>query len=166
MKRLLPFIFPLTSLLIVIFLAFRWYDNRTDRGSITPFAGDVMIEELSQAEVNSSLRGVGDYKSVALVGEGETKGEVRYEVAEGKVKFSVMTNLPEAAGATYQVWLKDPSSAAVKKAFPLESLKGGMMGTAAIDESALPFEIVVSKDDAGALVPTQVLLKGLLDQAE
>lgn len=165
MKKFLPFIFPLTSLAIVMFLAFRWYSNRTDRGSITPFAENVAIEELTTAESASALRGVGDYQSVDLKGENGLTGKLRYEIADGKVRFSVSADLENSAGTNYQVWLKDPNSEAIRKAFPLEYLKGGMSGTAAISAETLPFEVLVSKDSVSATSPSQVLLKGLVEKS-
>lgn len=167
MKKLLPFIFPLTSLAIVLFLAFRWYSHRTDRGSITQFAENVAIEELSQEDTISALRGVGDYESVDLKGENGVTGKLRYEIADGKVRFSVTADLENSPGTNYQVWLKDPDSEAIRKAFPLEYMKGGMSGTAAISAETLPFEVLVSKDSVGATAPTEILLKGLVeDRAE
>jgi hypothetical protein len=166
MKKLLPFLFPLTSLAIVMFLAFRWYSNRTDRGNITPFAENVSIEELTTEETSLALRGVGDFETVEMTGEGEETGKVRYEVNEGKVKFSVTANVENSQDENYQVWLKDPNSEAIRKAFTLEYLKGGMSGTAAISSETLPFEIIVSKDSANSDQPSEVLLKGLVEVEE
>ncbi|NCO12691.1 hypothetical protein GW926_04135, partial [Candidatus Pacearchaeota archaeon] len=132
MKKLLPFLFPLTSLAIVMFLAFRWYSNRTDRGNITPFAENIALEELTSEETTLALSGVGDFETIEMEGEGEDTGKVRYEVNEGKVKFSVTANLENSQDENYQVWLKDPNSEAIRRAFTLEYIKGGMSGTAAI----------------------------------
>lgn len=168
MKKLLPFIFPLTSLAIVMFLAFRWYSNRTDRGNITPFAENVALEELTSEESSMALRGVGDFETVEMESEedGEETGKVRYEVKDGKVKFSVTANLENSQEENYQVWLKDPNSDAVRKAFTLEYIKGGMSGTAAISSETLPFEVIVSKDSSEAQEPSDVLLKGLVELEE
>lgn len=168
MKKLLPFIFPLTSLAIVMFLAFRWYSNRTDRGNITPFAENVALEELTSEESSMALRGVGDFETVEMESEedSEETGKVRYEVKDGKVKFSVTANLENSQEENYQVWLKDPNSDAVRKAFTLEYIKGGMSGTAAISSETLPFEVIVSKDSSEAQEPSDVLLKGLVELEE
>lgn len=166
MKKLLPFLFPLTSLAIVMFLAFRWYSNRTDRGNITPFAENVTIEELTTEETSMALRGVGDFKTIEMVGEGAETGKVRYEINEGKVKFSVTANLENSQDENYQVWLKDPNSEAIRKAFTLEYLKGGLSGTAAISAETLPFEIIVSKDSVESDQPSEVILKGLVEAEE
>jgi hypothetical protein len=168
MKKVLPFIFPLASLAIVMFLAFRWYSNRTDRGNITPFAEDVAIEELTTEESTMALGGVGDFETVELASqtEGDQTGTVRYEVNEGKVTFSVTANVENSPEESYQVWLKDPNSEAVRRAFALEYIKGGMSGTAAISSETLPFEILISKDSTDAQVPSEVILKGLIEAEE
>lgn len=163
MKKLLPFLFPLTSLAIVMFLAFRWYSNRTDRGNITPFAENVSIEELTSEDTTKALNGVGDFETVEMTGEGEETGKIRYEVSEDKVKFSVTANVENSQGENYQVWLKDPNSEAIRRAFALEYLKGGMSGTAAISSETLPFEVIVSQDSAEAEQPSKVILQGLVE---
>jgi hypothetical protein len=166
MKKLLPFLFPLTSLAIVMFLAFRWYSNRTDRGNITPFAENVALEELTTEESSMALRGVGDFETIEMDSEGEDTGKVRYELNEGKVKFSVTANLENSQDESYQVWLKDPNSESIRRAFTLEYIKGGMSGTAAISSETLPFEIIVSKDSAASKQPTEIILKGLVESEE
>lgn len=168
MKKILPFLFPLTSLAIVMFLAFRWYSNRTDRGNITPFAENITIEELTTEDSAMALRGVGDFETVEMSNEDDSvaDGQIRYEIKDGKVRFSVITNVEDSPSNSYQVWLKDPNSAAVRRAFQLTYLKGGMSGTAAIDASTLPFEVIVSMDEAGATVPSQVILRGLIEAQE
>lgn len=162
MKKILPFLFPLTSLAIVMFLAFRWYSNRTDRGNITPFAENTVIEELTDLETSQALRGVGDFETVVMKGGGEETGEIRYEIKDGKVKFSVIANVADEPGVVYQVWLKDPNSEAVRKAFNLEYLKGGMSGSASISAKTLPFEVLISKENAETASPENIVLKGLI----
>ncbi|NCN03791.1 MAG: hypothetical protein GW942_01810, partial [Candidatus Pacebacteria bacterium] len=60
----------------------------------------------------------------------------------------------------------DPNSEAIRRAFTLEYIKGGMSGTAAISSETLPFEIIVSKDSAEANSPSEVILKGLVEDQE
>ncbi|NCN87657.1 MAG: hypothetical protein GW941_02045, partial [Candidatus Pacebacteria bacterium] len=57
-------------------------------------------------------------------------------------------------------------SEAIRRAFTLEYIKGGMSGTAAISSETLPFEIIVSKDSAEAIQPSEVILKGLVEVEE
>ena len=163
MQRFLPFIFPAIALVVVAFLAFRWYGDRTTRtGDIGQFGEGVEIEELSDAERQKVMRGALDLKTVTLQGTGETTGQVRYEIVDGKVRFSVSADLPEIDRGLYQVWLKDVDSAATKKAFTLDMGKGGYTGSAAISEDTLPFEVLVTRELADDNTPEDVLLRGII----
>jgi hypothetical protein len=166
MKKILPFLFPMTSLAIVMFLAFRWYSNRTDRGNITPFAENVEIGELTDLETSQVLRGVGDFETVEMEGLGGETGEIRYELRDGKVRFSVTADVENEVGLVYQAWLKDPDSEAIRKAFNLEYLKGGMSGTASISMETLPFEVLISREGSQAELPGDTILKGLISEEE
>jgi hypothetical protein len=161
MKKFLPFVFPLLSLLIVIFLVFRWYDQRTQRGSITPFADGIEITELENGQ-DVSLVNNSTANSVAMSVEDEeseipVQGEIRFQEDEDEITFAVYAQMPEG---NYEVWLKDPDSEAVRKAFVLEMKKGGYIGSASISKEVLPFEVLVT--EAGLEVPEKVLLKGEL----
>ncbi len=150
MKQFLPFIFPLIALLIVLFLGFRWYTTNTSRpeGKISEFAEGIKIEDLSDTESQKlqTPTGVKDLNTVVLSGSGEAQGQVRYEVKDGKVAFSVSAELPELSSGHYQVWLKAVGGEARRRAFVLEMSKAGYTGSAAISTTTLPFEVVVSKE--------------------
>lgn len=173
MKKFLPFIFPAAALLVVAFLAFRWYQENTRlTGQMTEFAQGVEIEELTEAERTSVLRGVGDFTTVELEqpeAEDEeaptvtANGQIRYDLFEDKVRFSVTAALPDPEEGFYQVWLKDLDSEAVRRAFRLELGKSGYMGSAAISSETLPFEVLVSRESVEVSAPTQVLLKGVIE---
>jgi hypothetical protein len=150
MKKVLPFVFPLVALIIVVFLAYRWYNlntaNRT--GQINDVGEGVEIEDLSEAERNNIVRGVGDFKQVELKtapGNDEAAGGIRYEVKDGKVRFSVTADLPTIAGGRYQVWIKSGDQP-TQKAFILEATKGGYLGSAAVSATELPLEITVTRE--------------------
>lgn len=167
MKRVLPFIFPVAALLIVAFLAFRWYGQQSQsNGDIAEFGEGVEIEELSEAERSRVMQGAGDYTSVSLEQPNEATepaaGQVRYEVSDGKIRFSVFGNLPELASGFYQVWLKATDSEAIRKAFVLEMAKGGYTGSAAISEETLPFEVLVTREQNDDDTPEEVVLRGVV----
>ncbi|MBU0576215.1 hypothetical protein KJ707_01145 [Patescibacteria group bacterium] len=168
LKQLLPFVFPATAIILVVILAVRWYGLRSDQlGKISEFAEGVEIEDLTSIERNTVLNGVKDVQTLDLEGEDETTlGEVRYEFAENKVKFSVTASLPKTDTAQYQVWLKEVGGRAVRKAFTLEMSKGGYTGSAAISDETLPFEVVVSKEMVDDDLMEQVLLRGVLEKTE
>lgn len=166
MKKVLPFVFPAIALLIIMFLAYRWYSLRTQRTpEISRFGEGVEIENLSNDEQSSVLRGVGDYKKVTLSAEDEkatATGEVRYETSDDKVKFSVVANLPKPTKGSYQVWLKQVDGEVIKPAFSLQLLKGGYIGSAALDVDALPFEVVITQEETTDSTPEHVLLRGVV----
>lgn len=147
MKKILPFVFPAIALLIVLFLAYRFYSQRSqDTGEISEFAEGIEIQELTSTEQNEVLRGMGDYETVEMTGSEEAQGSIRYEIVEDRVRFSVMAALPEVEMGMYQVWLKDPASEDVRKAFALNMMKGGYTGSAAISAETLPFDILVTRE--------------------
>lgn len=150
MKKFLPFVFPLVALLIVLFLGYRWYNSKTNRpeGKISEFAEGVKIEDLSDAKVNqlNTKKGIADTNRVELKGTDQAKGEVRYEIKDGKVSFTVLADLEELKEGRYQVWLKQVDGEAKKKAFALEYTKGGYIGSAAISADTLPFTVLISKE--------------------
>ena len=166
LKQFLPFVFPTAAIILVIILAFRWYRLRSDQiGQISEFAQGVEIEDLTEAERSSTLTGVEDVETIELQSEQESAmGEIRYELSDGKVKFSVTANLPEEEVVQYQVWLKEVDGQAIRKAFSLEMLKGGYTGSAAISDETLPFEVVVSKEMVDDNLMEQILLRGIITE--
>lgn len=170
MKKFLPFVFPAAALLIVAVLAFRWYSTQIQPvGEVGPatFAEGVQIEDLSTTEQNQVMLGAGDYETVMLEpssssDSAEMMGQVRYELADGKVKFSVMAGLPMLETGRYQVWLKSVESEALRKAFVLEFSKGGYLGSAAISEDVLPFEVILSQESVDDNSLERVLLRGTI----
>jgi len=165
-KQVLPFLFPIAAILLVVILAFRWYNLRSEQmGQISEFAEGVEIENLSEQELNDDFSGAEDLESIDLSSETEDAlGGVRYEIEEGRVRFSVNAALPEPENGFYQVWLKDPAGEAVRKAFRLEMEKGGYSGSAAISAETLPFEIVVSRETNDDLQMEEVVLRGLIEE--
>jgi hypothetical protein len=135
MKKVLPFIFPLTALVVVLVLAFRWYAMNTPERSENEaiFGEGVQIEDLSDEDQAQVIRGTGDYKSVPLTGNDNADGQVRYELKDGKVRFSVMADLPKPMMGQYQVWLSKGTGGQTIKAFALEDGKGGYICSAALD---------------------------------
>lgn len=167
MKKVLPFVFPVAALLIVLFLAYRWYGQRVERGGdVGPGGEGVEIEELSDTEREDILRGAGDYETVNLTaGEGQTgAGKVRYDVNDNRVTFSVNADLEELKDGFYQVWVKSPDSDEMSKAFVLELGKGGYMGTGAISADQLPLEVVVTLEFIDDNTPEEVVLRATIEK--
>lgn len=165
MKKLYPYIFPAVSLLFVFFLLFRWYNLRTQREGMTSLLSDgVKIENLDPKEASSFLKGTRDYKTADLQGEGTNMGEIRYEVQDGKVLFTVSATLPELKSGEYQVWLKETTGEGKRKAVVLEYTKGGYMGSASLNAETLPFEVIVSKEMKKDDSLEETVLKGVIQE--
>ncbi len=165
MKKLLPFMFPLIALLIVLFLAYRWYSMNTpeNQGKISDFGEGVTIENLTDSPT-PIIKGSPDMKSATLSGEGEVNGDVRYEVKDGKVRFSVTAELPNPSQGGYQVWLKKVEGTGSQKAFDLKLSKGGFMGSASFDSALLPVEVSVTKPGQSTSQPGEMVLKGVINK--
>lgn len=165
LEKLTPYIFPTIALLIVVFLTFRWYNMRTDRnGEVSPFAEGVEIENLTESELSSVLKGTKDLKTVKMIANSDVTGEIRYEIKNGRVLFTVNAQLPEEDGVAYQVWLKSLDKDDYRRAFVLDYGKAGFYGSAALSEEVLPFEVVVSKELNNDEQLEEVLLTGVINK--
>lgn len=166
MKKYLPFIFPTIAVLIVIFLAIRWYNLNTSNGQVNDFADDIEIESIEGDQVMVG-EGVNDTSEAELMTpDGQSQGAVRYQLDDQKVKMTVMGSLPEITEGQYQVWLKQIDGEAMKKAFVLSQLKGGFIGSAAISREVFPFEVVVTKEIENDDQPEDFLLRAVLTEEE
>jgi len=143
-KKYYPFVFPTIALLLVLFLAFRWYNLRTQRNA--ELKPEVQIENLSVEEQEQIVQADDDsVTSVDLTGEATASGQVRYTLTDDKVLFSVNATLEEQEDQKYQVWLQRQDSKPTK-AFVLTYGKGGFMGSASVPVEYLPFEVIVTQE--------------------
>ncbi|PIR61867.1 MAG: hypothetical protein COY81_01075 [Candidatus Pacebacteria bacterium CG_4_10_14_0_8_um_filter_43_12] len=171
MKRFTPYIFPLVVLAIVFFLVYRWYNMRNQQGDTSQYGEGIQIENLSDADLDTVIRGTGDFKTSPLEMSENTAstvegiGSVRYEVKDGKVRFSVAADLPEPK-TPYHVWIQTRGGDNLTKAFDLELGKGGYMGTAAVSQDLLPLEVFVSQAGDKGQVMDQVILKGVIENSQ
>ncbi len=166
MKKFLPFLFPLIALLIIFVLIFRWYNAQTSskQGKIPDFADGTSISELSPVDNTKLRKGAKDVSTVEMQGSKNETGEIRYEIKDGKVQFSVIATLPVAKDASYQVWLQDLNGSSKKKAFTLEVEKGGYVGSGSISADVLPFEVVVSQEKNNDNEMELPLLRGVIQK--
>lgn len=168
MKKFFPILFPLIALGVVLFLFFRWRTTQlaqqvTDRPSL--FGEGVQIENVSGSQILQP--NAQNVKVVDLMADGEAKGQIRYDVADNMVTFSVFGELPEEQGVTYQVWVKQPEAAQQRKAFTLVMTKAGFTGTGRIGAEYLPLEVIVSKEMAPADDTMEtVLMRGVIVKPE
>lgn len=167
MNKLLPFLFPLLALIIVLVLLFRWWQIR-NQGAISPEAQNVEVEELPLGSVSptTSPTAVRDLPSITLepaTHSGElANGVVRYEVSNGKVSFTVQTNLPAPQAGKYQVWINKDQT--LSKVAVLSETKGGYSASSSVEVSRLPLEVIVSREVTDDQQLETVLLRGRLQQ--
>ena len=168
MKKFLPFVFPFIALVIVLFLAIRWYNSKTVHTSdkIANFGDNVKIEQITQSDQQKIKQPAADVKSVQMQVQSNdvkgTSGQIRYEISNGKVSFTVNAELPELKQGLYQVWLQEVNGNTRKKAFTLTFAKGGYEGSAAIGVDVLPVDVVVSQENRNDDNIETVLMKGSL----
>ncbi len=143
-KKYYPFIFPAIALILVLFLAFRWYNLRTQRNQQEEQESP-LIENLTEEEMEQIVQGDESVQTIELEGEGT--GQVRYTITDDRVLFSVSANLDRDAAGTYQVWIQQPEAAQADKAFILDYGKGGFMGSASVPADQLPFDLVISLEE-------------------
>ncbi len=169
MKKIYPYILPAIALLIVIFLAYRWYSQRTERKSdISQFGDNVEVEELSEEEKQQIVEGTQDMNTVQLNTEKEDVfGEVRYDIKDDKVLVNVNANLPELNQGSYQVWFTNMESDEDKtKAFKLEYSKAGYIGNGSVSSLVLPFKVIVSQEYTDDNNIEEVIFTGEIIQPE
>ncbi len=166
LKQYYPFIVPTISLLLVLFLAFRWYNLRTQREMDADIT-DVEIETLTQEELQI-VQGTEDVSTVELEPEPEEPvvGQVRYRVEDERVLITVSADLPELDDSYYQVWLA-AEERQPQQAFRLQSTKAGHLGSASIPTDRLPLEVIVTdqtgvgEDEVG-----RQILRGMIEIEE
>lgn len=164
MKKLVPFLFPIMALTIVFVVALRWYNSQaTQPGQLLDTAADTQVEPATDSVVTQLIKSAKDAKSIELAGDSQARGQVRYEVKNGQLIFSVIADLPPLSkGESYQVWLVPGSSSVPQKAFLLTSGKGGFMGSGTVSVNILPVtvEVTLEKNERGQA--KLLLLKGIL----
>lgn len=146
-KKYYPFIFPTIALLLVLFLAFRWYNLRTKREQEQEQAQEqVQIENLTEQEMEEIVKGTEDMNTVDMAGEATASGQIRYDVNNDQVVFSVTANLAQVKQGGYQAWIKRSDAQQLDKAFQLKYGKAGYSGSASVSSQYLPFEVVISRE--------------------
>ncbi len=165
-KQYYPFIVPTISLILVLFLAFRWYNLRTQREGISDVT-QVEIENLTQDEL-LVVQGANDVSTVDLESEnGEPAlGQIRYKIDGDRVLITVNADLPGKEGSKYQVWLTEAEKLP-QQAFSLEKTKAGYLGSASVDLDRLPLELIITDQaDSGDNQMGTQLLKGVIEVAQ
>lgn len=162
LKKYYPFIVPTIALLLVIFLAFRWYNLRTQREDMT-MENDIEIETLTPEEELGIIQGTEDVSTVPLDSEVDEPvlGQVRYRIEDERILLSVSADLPEEE--QYQVWIRAEDEEMPRRAFELSFNKAGFTGSGSLSTELLPFEVIITQEPSDLeTVMDQALLKGMV----
>lgn len=159
-KKFTPYIFPLLAFAFVVFMFIRWYSTRVAEEGASLLSNDLEITTLTQEEEESIIRGTTDFSTAEMMAVGEASGEIRYQLVENKLNFTVTANLPESNEA-FAVWLKEIDGDAKKKVFTLSYSKAGFIGSASVPAEVLPIEVIVSTESD--LLLEDALLRGIIE---
>ncbi len=163
LQALLPYLFPLIAIIFVVIMFARWYKGKTAEAPLSLLDSQLKVESLSKDLQNSIIKGATDYKMLDMQGSEQAVGELRYQIKDGKLSFTVTANLPSSK-EEYAVWLTDLNGEASKRVFNLAFSKAGYVGSAMISADVLPVRVVVTK--ASDLMLQDVLLKAELTAPE
>lgn len=163
LQDLLPYVFPLIAVIFVGIMFARWYQARTAATPTGLLDPEFAVESLSAEEQNSIIKGATDYDMVTMQGDENAMGEVRYQIADGKLSFTVTANLPESE-EDYAVWLADEAKQTRKRVFNLSYSKAGYVGSAMVSAEVLPVQVVVSK--ASDLMLQDTVLEATISAVE
>ena len=144
LQALLPYLFPLIAIIFVVIMFARWYKGKTNESPVSLLDSKLQVESLSKEMQNSIIKGATDYEMLDMQGVDQAVGELRYQIKDDKLSFTVTANLP-ASKEDYAVWLTDLNGDAKKRVFNLAYSKAGYVGSAMVSADVLPVRIVVAK---------------------
>lgn len=163
MKKFSPFVFPLVVVAVIFFLVYRWYTVSTNKVTELGLTEGVQIENLTDDEIISAMQGTDDLDTVELESTTDVDGQIRYEVTDDTVTFSVIANLPESEDPQH-VWVRSDSDENYEKIFTLQAVKGGFIGSASLDTQLLPLEVIVSPSEDSSSLEETAVLRGVLEE--
>lgn len=148
MKKYLSIGLPLVAILVIGFFAFRWYRERTaERLNVPEVTAGTEIENLSNSELEAlaqQQKGLGNFKVLTMASEVEEgQGEIRYEIKDDRVLFTVIANLDTHNHQTYQLWLKEALGTEFTASKLLVENKGGLQASTMVAVEKLPIMIEV-----------------------
>jgi len=158
LQNFLPYVFPLIAIVLVVIMFTRWYKGKTVEAPVSLLDSQLEVESLPAQMQDSIIKGATDYKMLNMIGVEQAVGEVRYQIKDDKLSFTVTANLPSSK-EEYAVWLSDMDGTAKKRVFNLKDSKAGYVGSAMVSADILPIKILVSK-------ASDLMLEDILLQAE
>lgn len=167
-QKFLPFLLPLLIILIIVFLAWRWYRGQTDEEiSVPDYSEGLAIENLSETELaalEAMKNRLGDYQVLPLTGAAPNQGEVRYLISDEKLILTLTASLGENS-VGYRLWFLGSDSRLVKSQI-LALGKSGYTASLVLPLEVLPLSLYVLPDQAESdvAVATDYLLYGTINQ--
>jgi len=153
LQSLLPYLFPLIAIILVVVMFARWYKGKTAEAPVSLLDSQLEVESLPAQMQDSIIKGATDYKMLNMIGVDQAVGELRYQIKDDKLSFTVTANLPSSK-EEYAVWLSDMDGTAKKRVF---NSKAGYVGSAMVSDDILPVKVLVSK--ASDLMLEDILLQ-------
>lgn len=163
LQSLLPYLFPLIAIILVVVMFARWYKGKTAEAPVSLLDSQLEVESLPAQMQDSIIKGATDYKMLNMIGVDQAVGELRYQIKDDKLSFTVTANLPSSK-EEYAVWLSDMDGTAKKRVFNLKYSKAGYVGSAMVSDDILPVKVLVSK--ASDLMLEDILLQTEIVQPE
>lgn len=163
LQNLLPYLFPLIAIIFVVIMFARWYKGKTAEAPLSLLDSQLQVESLPAQLQDSILKGATDYATLDLKGVEGAMGELRYQIKDDKLNFTLTANLPSSK-EDYAVWLTDLDGEAKKRVFNLVYSKAGFVGSAVVPADVLPVKVVVAK--ASDLMLQDALLEAELSAPE
>lgn len=163
LQNLLPYLFPLIAIIFVVIMFARWYKGKTAEAPLSLLDSQLQVESLPAQLQDSILKGATDYATLDLKGVEGAMGELRYQIKDDKLNFTLTANLPSSK-EDYAVWLTDLDGEAKKRVFNLVYSKAGFVGSAVLPADVLPVKVVVAK--ASDLMLQDALLEAELSAPE
>lgn len=163
LQSLLPYLFPLIAIILVVVMFARWYKGKTAEAPVSLLDSQLEVESLPAQVQDSIIKGATDYKMLNMIGVDQAVGELRYQIKDDKLSFTVTANLPSSK-EEYAVWLSDMDGTAKKRVFNLKYSKAGYVGSAMVSADILPVKVLVSQ--ASDLMLEDILLQTEIVQPE
>lgn len=144
-KSFLPYVLPVLSFILVAFMFIRWYKARTAEKPSDFLNSEAMqVQALPSDQQESLIKGTTDFETIALSSSSSATGEIRYQVKDSTLSFTLTANLP-ASEESYAVWLQTPGTESRRRVFTLTENKAGFVGSASISAEVLPVDVIVTK---------------------
>ena len=144
LQNFLPYLFPLIAIILVVVMFARWYKGKTAEAPVSLLDPQLEVESLPAQMQDSIIKGATDYQMLNMMGVDQAVGELRYQIKDNKLSFTVTANLPSSK-EDYAVWLADVNGEAKKRVFNLKYSKAGYIGSAMVPADVLPVKVLVSK---------------------